>query len=655
VQLQNGPATVFLCCLWMTQISPIARLLTKPNTSCGRQGLQTHMKYTNQRAALVAALTYVGVSSLTLAQEEDPIIVTASRLPELMSSASSEVELFTPEEIEARQQDRLQDILNLTPGVHATSFAGQEGQTGSLFVRGLTTRYNQLSVDGIRVSHSINSGNYGGVLGAFQFGGADQLEVVLGSNGVVHGSAAIGGVIGITHSFDNAEEGSSFFQELGSDEYTSTQFSHVGSLERLDYYINASVTELEHDGVENEFENRQLSVGARYRVNDYSSIVLTGRTGANDLSTDSSIFQTDYDIVSLKHLFNADDYTASTVFGYFNQVFSQEGGSLFSSEYEKLSLTSDHSLKLHDIIQLGFGLDAATGEIEQVSSSTGITTTQEDTIGAYLNLEVDFVPLTLTAGIRGEENSLFGFITSYDLGAKVAIDETGSEFFLHASHGNRAPAFTESEQFVFDFGGGFTSTQLANPNIQEETVTSIELGLTQELSSNTQLSITGYAHFLQDAIQFQTTPSFDFINQNVSGTSEVYGIDFALTGVLAENFYYNVAWNYALKNDVTAGYPRNTVTADAHYDGGKWLLGAGVSHRSNANFGGGDLGSNLITRLYGYYQLTDHIQLTARVENLFDEDYLTDPFASSDPVTSESVAGVNGRGRSFYAGIKATW
>jgi len=229
------------------------------------------MKYTTSRAALVAALTTVGVQSIALAQEEDPIIVTANRLPEALSTTAN-VDLYSAEEIDSRQQARLQDVLNLTPGVHSTSTAGQEGVVSSLFIRGLNTEYNQLVIDGVGVSSSLNGGNYGTLLGAFQFGGGDQLEVVLGAEGVVHGSATTGGLVGVSHSFDNAVEGTSFFTEFGSDEYLNYQFSHVDSFDNIDYYFNSNFTELEHDGVDNEFENRQISAGLRYRVSDEDTV-----------------------------------------------------------------------------------------------------------------------------------------------------------------------------------------------------------------------------------------------------------------------------------------------------------------------------------------------------------------------------------------------
>ena len=197
----------------------------------------------------------------------------------------------------------------------------------------------------------------------------------------------------------------------------------------------------------------------------------------------------------------------------------------------------------------------------------------------------------------------------------------------------------------------FFGTQLANPDLEEERFNSLELGLEQEFLGNSTVSITGYAHFLEDAIG---NPNFNqFVN--TSGTSEVFGIDAALAGSFIENFYYKVAWNYSIKNDVIDGFPRNTANLDTYYDGGKWLLGLGASTRSSASFDGPrELDSNCITRIYGHYQLTENIRLTARIENLFDEEYELDPFAF-DPVTFASAQGDLARGTSFFAGVKATW
>ena len=67
----------------------------------------------------------------------------------------------------------------------------------SPYIRGLTGYHNLLLVDGIRLNHSaMRSGpnQYWSTVEAF---GTNQIELVRGSNGIIHGADAIGGVVNI--------------------------------------------------------------------------------------------------------------------------------------------------------------------------------------------------------------------------------------------------------------------------------------------------------------------------------------------------------------------------------------------------------------------------------------------------------------------------
>jgi outer membrane receptor protein involved in Fe transport len=110
---------------------------------------------------------------------------------------------------------------------------------------------------------------------------------------------------------------------------------------------------------------------------------------------------------------------------------------------------------------------------------------------------------------------------------------------------------------------------------------------------------------------------------------------------------YRVVWTYLHESLENAGLPRNAGTASIDWKASsKSLVGVGASYLADHSWGGTSLDSSIITRLYGSYQLTENVNLHARVENVLDEDYkLFDGFGS--------VA--QGSGTGLYAGITVDW
>ena len=71
------------------------------------------------------------------------------------------------------------------PGVIATSTAGQTGGIGSLFIRGTTTAYSQVVVDGIRLSDT--TAPLGNFLAGARLDDLGRIEVLRGPHSAIHG------------------------------------------------------------------------------------------------------------------------------------------------------------------------------------------------------------------------------------------------------------------------------------------------------------------------------------------------------------------------------------------------------------------------------------------------------------------------------------
>ncbi|WP_052878106.1 TonB-dependent receptor [Chromobacterium subtsugae] len=151
-----------------------------------------------QSCALFAALTAAGVVQAADLPEfaGDPVIVTASRVPQKVSSLPANVTVITAEDIANSTATTVQDVLSSYAGVHVSNSSGS-ASTAMVDLRGfgVTGMSNTLVlVDGVRQNtNDLSAPN----LGAVTLASIDHIEVVRGIGGVAYGGGATGGVINI--------------------------------------------------------------------------------------------------------------------------------------------------------------------------------------------------------------------------------------------------------------------------------------------------------------------------------------------------------------------------------------------------------------------------------------------------------------------------
>src|SRR3546814_10028402 len=87
------------------------------------------------------------------------------------------------------------DLLAATPGVRF-SRSGSTGSVASISLRGAETTQTLVLIDGVKVNDPSGIGD-GYDFGHLLTGNIDRIEVLRGSNSVVNGSQAIGGVVSL--------------------------------------------------------------------------------------------------------------------------------------------------------------------------------------------------------------------------------------------------------------------------------------------------------------------------------------------------------------------------------------------------------------------------------------------------------------------------
>lgn len=134
-------------------------------------------------------------SASTSAQEKalEPVVVTATRTPQIAKEVLADNIVITAEEIANAGNSSLADILQRQRGIEMTRNGGP-GTLASVFVRGTDNRQNIVLVDGVRLGSATNGG---ATWNAIPLSQIDHVEIVYGPLSSLYGADAMGGVIQI--------------------------------------------------------------------------------------------------------------------------------------------------------------------------------------------------------------------------------------------------------------------------------------------------------------------------------------------------------------------------------------------------------------------------------------------------------------------------
>ena len=225
--------------------------------------------------------------------------------------------------------------------------------------------------------------------------------------------------------------------------------------------------------------------------------------------------------------------------------------------------------------------------------------------------------LTLTGGVRVDDHDKFGSETT---GRAAAAYTANDQLTLRASWGQgfKAPSIFQST-YICTFCG----LSDPNPNLKPETSEAFDLGFDwQSANGKTKAGVTYFDQETENMIDFSYTAGYDNIALVNSKGVEVYG---------SHQFtdWLGVSANYAYidaEDGDGAELPRLpensgdvtiSLTPEGPFSGAVLVRYNG----EEANTTGTTLDSWTRVDLTGSYNIDDRLELYARIENLFDEDY----------------------------------
>jgi vitamin B12 transporter len=585
------------------------------------------------------------------AEDLQQVVVTATRVPTPVLEVASSITVVTAADIEARQERTFTDVLKDIPGLNVVQTGGPGGAT-SVFMRGTNSNHTKVLVDGIDISDPSNS------TGAFDFGqlltqDIERVEVLRGPQSGLYGSDAIGGVINIiTKSgsgpakFTGALEGGSFdtFNQAGTLSGSADAFSYSASVAHY-HAGSVPVTPLDllqpGEARNNDYDdNLTFSTKLGLAVTQSFDLGLVARYSDVHLHTTGEDYSFDPPYLG----YPAPEQTTAATTEYFTRLF----GHLVSFDgalEQTLGLSYSHlrtstvepetpaalntgerrkadwqgNVKLAPTETLVLGAEYERDEIEQpLDADVHITS-------GYAELQSQVGEHWFSAlNVRYDDNSRFGSKVTYRFAPAWLISDTDTKLRASIGTGFKAPTLSELYQ---DFPPYF----FANPNLKPESSTGWDAGFEQGLARGTvRLGVTYFYNRIRDLI---TTDVTGTTYANV-GRATTDGIESfiawqplkALT--LRADYTYTEATDDVLQQELLRRPKHKGTFITEWHPLEPWLVsldvlwvGSWIDGNRDFSVPRLDAPGYTTVNLATSYDLTPHLALFARIDNLFDRHY----------------------------------
>ncbi len=612
-------------------------------------------------------------ASPALADSDLPetVVVSATRTPTDLSKIGSSISVITAKDIKDQQAVFVTDILQDAPGV-VVNQTGPRGADSSIQLRGAPTEGTFVLIDGVEVSDPSRTQT------AFDFSqlttqGIDRIEILRGSQSVLYGGDAVGGVISITTKRGSGDLDGLVYGERGSYGTYLLGGSARGGLDGDRFGYNVNVQYLGSDGFSAADSNlpgnteadryHNISTNGRfdYAISDDVDLKAVYRYAGGLLNYDAcgGPFCDESDIGDYFHQYSG---RVSSEFRLFDGMFTGEVGAAFArddrtnfdnggsdyfdiGEREQFDFKGAVNFDPDNIVVFG----AETKRDFSHTDSDPKTESNRNT-GYYAEYQAGFFnALYTTLGIRVDDNERFGAFTTYRGTLVYDIAATDTKLKGSYSTGFRAPSLFEL------FGVCCGDPMLGNPALKPQTSRSWDIGAEQQLlDGEMKLGVTYFRLDAGNIIQFGGlfgTPAPNYFN--IPGTSASDGIEASVDWHPLAQLALNFAYTYNNAEDATGARlterPRHLFNLNANY--------AFLDDRANANLDirymsdtadddfstfpstTVNLGSYAVVNFGLSYRVFEQTELYGRVENLFDQKY-------------ETEFGYGTAGQSFYFGIR---
>lgn len=584
---------------------------------------------------------------------QEDVVVSAERWSVPEGEVGSSVTVLDREEIEARHETTVLELLRTVPGV-AVVQGGGPGRAASVFLRGANSQHTLVLLDGLRVN-SVHNGGFD--FADLTTDNVERIEVLRGPQSTLYGSEALGGVISITTRRGRGDVEYSVDARGGELDTRRLAVGARGQGRFLDWSVSA--TGFETAGISTASERQ----GNR-EVDPYENLTASGRLGWTyaDGRADLALRVSDAEVgldgfafgvgpvddpnfvqsrrlghvaLSWNHEFTP-RWRGKAILGTMRDELEGEdpdspfNNFLFEDRIDQLILQSGLDLAAAGDLTAGYELEERHGE------SPGSFDESSSLSSLFLNHRWSWDDrLHLSAGARYDDpEDVQGEATWRVTGSYLAGAE---RVRLHGSYGTgfRVPSFVER------FFPG-----LGNPGLGPETSEGGDFGIEAFFAARRiEVDLTWFHSRFDDLIVFDFTGS-TFANV---AEAESQGLETVVELRPIEDLELTATWTYTDSENRATGQPlarrpRDRGTFQALYtpaDG--WSLAASLLHVADrVEFDGQPMDDyqrlDLSVEAPGWGAWAPYL----RIDNALDEEY-------------EELPGFTTPGRLAVAGVRATF
>lgn len=570
------------------------------------------------RPVFLAAMTMASTLSVpltVLAEEQKPIIVTATRTAQTVDETISPVIVIDRTEIESNPSAEVSDLLRMHAGIDIGR-SGGPGQQTSVFIRGANSAHTLVLIDGVSINPDIGNA----ALQNIRLDMIERIEIVKGPRSTLYGSQAIGGVINI---ITRRPEGTHYEIHAGAGSYATKKYGFSAHNQNAESAAGITVDVSRSVG----FPTIKTKTNDRGYRNLSLNLYGKKKMGVTDLEIthNHSSGKTDYtNIYSTPQDIDQNFTNNLTAIGINNTPATNWASKLKLSHMEdtieqnqnnNISRTQRNALDWQNDIQINdknlmtAGFYAAHENAKSVSSSSFHKNTQH--YAAFIQDDMQAGAHHIIAGARTNNYSAFGNHTTYNLEYGFAIN---NQIQLNLAHntGYRAPSATDR----FGFGG--------NLNLLPEESKNSEFGIRYALSKQQNIHINYFQNDITNLIEYDsgTSKMQNIAAARIKGTeieynyhSENWMIDASAVFQNPENRKDGAQLSRRTKNSYSLGINRkinkNNIGIDVLYAG----------ERDDSAYNSTILKSYTLANLKAHFQASKNLSINARVENLTDEVY----------------------------------
>jgi len=585
------------------------------------------------KQSFIALLVALG-APLALAQNQnDAVVVTASRLPQPRSQTLQPVTIITAEDIALAGQQTVVEVLQALGGVEIASTGGY-GQPSSVFMRGANSSQTLVLVDGMRLG-SATLGTT--ALENIPLSQIERIEVVPGQLSSLYGSDAIGGVIQIfTRSgrYAPAISATAGAGTYGTGSVSGGVNSTVGNTDfslNLGYFeskgfdaTKPSVPFGQHNPDRDGYSNANVSGKITHRLDAGNELGLSVFQSDAHTHFDAgpTTDDTNHQTLSAFSIYSSNQITAS--WQSLLRAGQSEDKSTVTGAFPSFFETKQPQYTWQNNIKLGPGTAIAGAEylVQRVSSDTAFAQNRRTIGSVFAGYIGTYQEHDWQANIREDDNSQFGSHTTGLLG--YAYRPT-SELRLRVGGGTAFKAPTFNDLYAIDPTFFF----VPNPDLQPERSRSWEAGVNYQAATN-RFSATYFENRIDDLIVLVTDPvTFVSTPQNLS-SAKITGVELGYQGVFGGlQANAQITLQDPVDEDTGKMLPRRAKefgTLSVTNAAGRWRFGAQVvasgARYDRANEAEGTrMPGYALLNLTVYYTVDREWSIRARWDNVLNREY----------------------------------